>query len=59
MAVLLQPKRQPPAIQMDTLIDSSNRTNLFEKNRLIFELKSTPRNVCLSRKLREAFVLVL
>ena len=34
-SVLLQPKRQPPAIQIDTLIDSSNRTALFEKNKLI------------------------
>ena len=34
-AVLLQPKRQPPAIQIDTLIDSSSRTALFEKNKLI------------------------
>ena len=29
--VLLQPKRQPPAIQIDTLIDSSNRTALLKK----------------------------
>ena len=33
--LLLQPNRQPPAIQIDTLIDSSNRTALFEKNELI------------------------
>ena len=30
-----QPKRQPPAIQIDTLIESRNRTTLFEKNNLI------------------------
>ena len=40
--MLLQPKRQPPAIQIETLIERSNRTNLFEKNRLISVLKSTP-----------------
>ena len=33
--VLLQPKRQAPAIHIDTLIDTSNRTTLFEKNKLI------------------------
>jgi hypothetical protein len=32
---LLQPKRQPPAIQIETLIESRNRTALFEKNKLI------------------------
>jgi len=38
-AELVQPKRQAPAIQMETLIDSNNRTTLFEKNKLIL-LKS-------------------
>lgn len=33
--VLLQPKRQPPAIQIETLIDNNNRTALFEKNKRI------------------------
>jgi len=35
IVLLPQPKRQPPAIQIDTLIDSSNRTTLVEKNKLI------------------------
>ena len=35
IVVLLQPKRQPPAIQVDTVSDSNNRTALFEKNKLI------------------------
>ena len=35
IVILLQPKRQPPAIQIDTLIESNNRTTLFEKNKLI------------------------
>ena len=34
-AALLQPKRHPPAIQTETLIVSSKRTALFEKNKLI------------------------
>jgi hypothetical protein len=33
--LLLQPKRQPPAIQIETLIESNNRTALCEKNKLI------------------------
>jgi hypothetical protein len=34
---LLQPKRQPPAIQIDTTAERSNRATLFEKNKLILK----------------------
>ena len=32
---LLQPKRQPPAIQIETSADKHKRSTLFEKNELI------------------------
>jgi len=35
MALLLQPKRQPPAIQIETLIASSKRIALLDKTDLI------------------------
>lgn len=35
MAPVAQPNRHPPAIQIETLTERSNRTALFEKNRLI------------------------
>ena len=50
--IVLQPKRQPPAIQMETLTESSNRTALFEKNRLIW-LEVYPSRNRLSRKRSE------
>ena len=35
MAVLVQPNRHAPAIQIETLNDSSNRTTFLEKNDFI------------------------
>jgi hypothetical protein len=52
MAELLQPNKQPPAIQIDTLNASRNRTAFIERNELIFARKSTPPPELLSRSVR-------
>ena len=42
VAVLLQPNKQPPAIQIETLNASSRRTIFIERNEYILAQKSTP-----------------
>jgi hypothetical protein len=47
--LLLQPKRQPPAIQIETLIARSNRTALFARNNRMTARSLLPRN-CFCRE---------
>jgi hypothetical protein len=49
MALLLQPKRHPPAIQIDTLTDKSKRSAFVERYGRISDVQSTPELLVLSR----------
>jgi hypothetical protein len=51
------PKRQPPAIQIDTLTETSNRTALFEKNKLILLWSLRPQSAFVEKSARIEIVM--